>query len=97
MNSAQNNFATPALIDPDRCNDVFAEGIATIETFGGCARIVLFATRDMGDGDFDRIVVARIVVPTSILPVVQAQATALAAGLPFVSAVTNGEGLSHAN
>lgn len=97
MSAGRSNFTTPALIDPDRCNDVFAEGIATIETFGGCARIVLFATRDMGDGDFDRIVVARIVVPTSILPVVQAQATALAAGFPFVSAVTDGVARCDAN
>lgn len=77
----------PGLVDPDRIADIFAEGVASIETFGGCARIVLFVSRNDGDGVIDRHVVARIVVPTAILPTVQAQAATMAASLPFVSAV----------
>jgi hypothetical protein len=87
MMASLKTSVVPGLLDLDRVSEIFAVGVASIETFGGCARIVLFVSRTDGVGEIERHVVARGVVPTAILPIVQAQAAAMAAGLPFVSAV----------
>ena len=77
----------PGLIDPDRVPDVFTEGIALIELAGtACLRFTFYATRDMGDGDIDRIVVARIVAPGSDLMTWLRQGNAVLAGQPFLHA-----------
>lgn len=79
------------VIDPDRVPDVFAEGLASIERIGAaCLRLTFFATRDLGDGDVDRIVVARIVGPGQEVLAWLRQTKAVLAGLPFMA--TTGEG-----
>lgn len=83
------NEVMPGLIDPDCVADVFAEGFASIEKIGsGCVRFTLYATRDLGDGDIDRLVVARIVAPSSALPTWLAQTSSFAEGQPFMTAVS---------
>lgn len=52
------------LIDPACVADTFAEGFGEIEMIGGsCVRVTLFATRSIGQGARERIVVARLVLP----------------------------------
>lgn len=76
------------LIDPERVPDIFAEGLASIETIGrACVRFTLYATRDMGDGEIDRLVVARIIAPLPVVPIWVAQTSAFLAGRPFLHAV----------
>lgn len=85
------NEVVPGLIDPDRVPDVFAEGLASIERIGAaCLRLTLYAKRDLGDGDVDRIVVARIVGPGQEFLTWLRQAKAVLAGLPFVAATGEG-------
>lgn len=75
----------PGLIDPERVPDVFAEGFASIEKIGGsCVRFTLYSTRDFGDGQFDRVVVARVVVPTDALSILFRQTKAVVDGHPFM-------------
>lgn len=81
----------PDLIDPDRINDTFAEGVALLELVAkDCVRFTLYATRNLGGGDIDRHVVARIVAPISILPAIMAQTKAVLAGRPFIIASREG-------
>jgi len=81
------NDVLPGLIDPDRVPDTFAEGFASIEKIGdACVRFTLYATRDLGDGDIDRLVVARIIAPTSELPTWLRQTQAVMAGGRFMAA-----------
>lgn len=81
------NEVLPDLIDPDRVNDIFTEGIALLEKIGpDCLRFTFYATRNLGDGDIDRHVVARIIAPISVLPVVMVQTRAVMAGRPFITA-----------
>ncbi len=81
------NEVLPDLIDPDRVNDIFAEGLALLEKIGpDCLRFTLYATRNLGDGDVDRHVVARIIAPISTLQAVMVQTRAVLAGRPFITA-----------
>lgn len=77
----------PGLIDPDRVPDTFAEGFASIERIGkDCLRFTLYTTRNLGDGDIDRIVVARIVAPINAMPTWLRQTKAVLAGQRFMAA-----------
>ncbi|MBN8972946.1 MAG: hypothetical protein J0H51_13125 [Rhizobiales bacterium] len=81
----------PDLIDPDRINDTFVEGVALLEKIGkDCVRFTLYATRNLGDGDIDRHVVARIIAPISVLPAAMAQTKAVLSGRPFLTASNDG-------
>src|SRR5579864_6726247 len=56
------------LLDPACVRDVFVEGIGAVTRIGkDCIRFTLYATRDRGDGEVDRIVVAQIVWPASLI------------------------------
>lgn len=77
----------PGLIDPDRVADVFAEGFAAIEKISGsCVRFTLYATRDFGP-DVEHIVVARVVMPTTVLFNARRQTKAVMNDSPFIHAV----------
>jgi hypothetical protein len=75
----------PGLSDPAQVQDTFAEGFASIENIGtACVRFTLYVTRDLGEGEIDRLVVARIIVPREELGTLIKQAEASSSGLPFV-------------
>ena len=61
--------ATAPLIESCAIPDMFCGELARIETIGPCSRLV-FAVRQQGypEGSVERVVVARVVVPTEILP-----------------------------
>jgi hypothetical protein len=81
------NEVLQGLIDPDRVNDTFAEGTASIELIGAdCVRFTFYATRNLGEGDVDRQVVARIIAPISAIPNILSQTNAVLAGRPFITA-----------
>lgn len=70
------------LIDPACVADTFVEGFGEIELIGGsCVRVTLYATRSIGHGAHERIVVARLVLPQFVL----------ARGLRQCAAVMSGE------
>jgi hypothetical protein len=43
------------LVDPACVPDTFCEGIGYISKTGDVVRITMFATRDLGDGDVERL------------------------------------------
>ena len=89
------NEVVAGLIDPDRVNDIFCEGIASIEHAGAhCVRITMFATRNLGDGDIDRIVVARIVTSIGTLPLNLKQTSAFVNGNGFMAGTRDDTGLN---
>ncbi|OJW65509.1 MAG: hypothetical protein BGO65_12340 [Afipia sp. 64-13] len=86
----------PGLIDPDRVPDVFVEGVASIEMAGtACLRLTFYVARDLGEGEFDRVIVARIIVPKELWDLLVLQARAVSQGLPFLPAADCGEGRVH--
>src|SRR6185369_17216187 len=79
--------AASGLTDPTCVPDVFIEGIGLIERVGENLRITLYATRNIGDGEVERVVVSRLVAPLGFVPIGVAQLTKAARGVPFMSAV----------
>jgi hypothetical protein len=68
--------AESELLDPACVPDTFVEGVAAITKIGGdCIRFTLYATRDR-DGVIEKIVVAQIIWPASLLPFVNSQVRA---------------------
>lgn len=69
------------LIDPAIVADTFAEGIGEIEKIGAsCVRVTFYATRSIGRGERERIVVARLVLPEAGFARSLRQCAAFAAG-----------------
>lgn len=80
--------AAPGLIDPAYVPDTFIEGIGQIERLAGnCLRITLFASRDLGDGEIERIVVARLVMAVAVTTMNTRRINAFLAGVPFMTDV----------
>lgn len=74
------------MIDAGLGQDIFVEGIGLIERLAGsCMRITLYATRDLGGGETERVVVARLIAPLSLIPLGVCQVTKALAGLPFMT------------
>jgi hypothetical protein len=72
---------TTELIDPTCVADTFVEGIGEIERIGAnCIRITLFASRSIGQGIRERIVVARLVLPEPAFTRCLRQCTAFSTG-----------------
>lgn len=85
----------PAMIDPDRIDDVFCETLGSVDRIGSsCFRFTFFVTYDLGDGEIDRRIVARLIFPREELAMVHAQVAAVLAGRPFLAATDDDRGLS---
>jgi hypothetical protein len=58
--------AVPDVIDPASVQDVFVEGLASVESVGAeCIRFTLYATRSDEDGE-NKVVVVRLIYPVSV-------------------------------
>lgn len=79
------SFVMPGLVDPHNVPDIFTEGIGGIEKIGrDCLRFTYFTTRDLGDGEIERLIVARSVWPQcNVLTAIQ-QINAVIAGHSFL-------------
>jgi hypothetical protein len=72
------------LVDPACVQDTFCEGIGNITKVGDNFRLTIFATRDLGDGLTEQIVVAREIWPAATLKGALYQIERALNGQPFV-------------
>lgn len=76
---------TTELIDPACVADTFIEGLGEIEHIGAnCIRITMFASRSIGQGIREHVVVARLVLPADAFNVVVRQCLAFSDGKPVL-------------
>ena len=74
------------MIDPACVPDTFCEGVGQIERLAGdCMRLTFFAGRNLGDGNSERMAVARIVIPLRTLMTVHRQVAVAMEGGPLLS------------
>ncbi len=84
------------LIDPAVVADTFVEGIGEIETIGeNCVRVTLYASRSIGRGQRERIVVARLVLTEQIFQRSLRQCTVFLSGEAALDEETTVEGACH--
>jgi hypothetical protein len=74
------------LRDPACVPDTFCEGIGNISKVGNNLRIEIFANRDIGDGEIEHLVVARLVWPRELVANVISQLEKAMKGMPFMDA-----------
>ena len=87
MGSSINGEDATDIIDPACVPDVFCEGIAHVAKIGGnCIRFSIFATRDLGGGQTERVIVARMVWSIEALRVANLQNRMVIEGGVFLSA-----------
>ena len=74
------------LVDPACVQDTFVEGLGEIEFIGEeCIRFTLFANRNIGDGERERVVILRLVYPMSVARRINRLTRAFLAGEIFMS------------
>jgi hypothetical protein len=84
------------LIDPAVVADTFVEGVGEIEKVGtSCVRVTLYATRSIGRGERERIVVARLVLPEAGFARSLRQCAAFAAGEQTIDEDAQPDGAKH--
>lgn len=82
--------AAPPLVEFAHCPDIFASGLARIEKLsGGVLRFVFFADQITDEGQHERHVVARLVIPISEVPKAVRQTLEAINDTPFIA--ENGE------
>lgn len=75
-----------APFDPACVADIFCEGICAVTKLGDdCLRFTVFATRDRGDGEVERIVVAQLIWTKGALKIALEQTSAIINGKPFLN------------
>lgn len=76
----------PVASDPACVPDIFCEGLTGVAKLAGdCVRLTIFATRDLGAGESERIVVGQLVWSAPALHLAMQQIDAVLEGLPFLS------------